>query len=61
VAGTNEITFTTVISSQYLRYRATLQSSPDHLSTPTLYDIAFYADKAVGGSTIFLPIITKNY
>jgi hypothetical protein len=61
VTGTNEITFTTVISSQYLRYRATLQSPPDHLSTPTLYDIAFYADKAVGGSTIFLPIITKNY
>jgi hypothetical protein len=61
VTGTNEITFTTVISSQYLRYRATLQSPPDHLSTPTLYDIAFYADKAAGGSTIFLPIITKNY
>jgi hypothetical protein len=59
ITGTNEITFTPVISSQYLRYRATLQSSPDHLSTPTLYDIAFYAEEAL--NKVFLPIITKNY
>ena len=59
LTGTNEITFTPVISSQYLRYRATLQSSPDHLSTPTLYDIAFYAEEAL--NKVFLPIITKSY
>ncbi len=58
VTGTNQITFTTVISSQYLRYRGTLQSSPDHLSTPMLYDIAFYADETL--NKVFLPIITKN-
>lgn len=61
VTGTNEITFTTVISGQYLRYRATLQSSPDHLRTPTLYDIAFYAETKPSGHSIFLPIITKSY
>jgi hypothetical protein len=62
VTGTNEITFTTVISSQYLRYRATLQSSDHFSATPTLYDIAFYAEEALGpGNKIFLPITTKNY
>jgi len=62
VTGTNEITFTTVISSQYLRYRATLQSSDHFSATPTLYDIAFYAEEALGPrNKVFLPIITKNY
>jgi hypothetical protein len=64
VDGTNQITLTDIISSsQYLRYRATLQSSPDHLSTPTLNDITFYADEALGpgSNAVFLPVITKNY
>jgi hypothetical protein len=62
VTSTNEITFTNVISGQYLRYRATLRSSPDHLRTPKLDDIAFYAEEASGsGGKVFLPIITKNY
>jgi hypothetical protein len=64
VNGTNQITLTDIISSsQYLRYRATLQSSPDHLSTPRLNDITFYADEALGPGSIrvFLPIITRNY
>jgi hypothetical protein len=60
ITGTNQITFTSVISSQYLRYRATLQSSsPDYLRTPTLYDIAFYAEEAL--NKVFLPIIIKSY
>jgi len=60
ISGTSPVTLTNVISSsRYLRYRATLQSSSDHLRTPTLYDIAFYAEEALEDK-IFLPIITKN-
>jgi hypothetical protein len=50
ISGTSPVTLTNVISSsRYLRYRATLQSSADHLRTPTLYDITFYGDHEPSG------------
>jgi hypothetical protein len=52
--GTNEETLT--LQSRYLRYRATLQSSSDHRSTPTLYDIAFYGDYEPNGNATSVQI-----
>lgn len=52
--GTNQATLS--VQSRYLRYQAILQSSSDHRSTPTLYDIAFYGDYGPSGDVTSVPI-----
>lgn len=56
VTGTNEADLSSLSDSHYLRYRAILQSSPDHLSTPTLYDITFYGDYEPSGDATSVQI-----
>jgi hypothetical protein len=52
--GTNQAMLT--VQSRYLRYRATLQSSSDHRSTPRLYDITFYGDHEPSGDVTSVQI-----
>ncbi len=54
VTGTNQYTLNA--QSRYLRYRAILQSSPDHRRTPILYDITFYGDYEPGGDVTSVPV-----
>lgn len=59
VDGTNEADLT-IPDSRYLRYRAILQASSDHLSTPTLDDIAFYGDYEPSGNATSVQIVPTS-